>query len=66
MGQFGARSLQVSAEYDVPLAKAIAAHAKKEGVPAGRLGEQDKGLDHGTVIPLLFLNEVFAGYKWCV
>ena len=63
MGQFGARGLQVSVDYDAPLAKAISAHAKREGVPAGERGERNKSLDHGSVIPLLFLNEVYTGYK---
>jgi AmmeMemoRadiSam system protein A len=63
MGQFGVRSLQVSADYDVPLVKAISAHAKREGVPAGERGERNKSLDHGSVIPLLFLNEVYTDYK---
>ena len=32
-------------------------------VPAGTMGEQDRRLDHGTMIPLWFLNRYYGDYQ---
>ena len=57
LGQFGASGVRFSAEYDEPLVEAISGFARKERIPAGTLGERNKALDHGTMIPLHFLRE---------
>jgi aromatic ring-opening dioxygenase LigB subunit len=43
--------------YDEPFVKALEMAAKRAGIPAGTRGERDKTLDHGTMIPLVFLAE---------
>ena len=56
-GNFGSfRAPQVSFEetYDAELVLAISALAKESGFPAGPMGERDKRLDHGTMVPLYF------------
>ncbi|MCR5179386.1 MAG: AmmeMemoRadiSam system protein A [Lachnospiraceae bacterium] len=58
MRRFGAGDVRISVDYDEALAKEIAICAEREGLPAGTLGERDKSLDHGTIIPLYFLDKV--------
>ncbi len=43
--------------YDRELVRAIEAEAAAASVPAGTMGEREKALDHGTLIPLLFLSK---------
>ncbi len=57
--QFGAPQVRMEAVYDETLAQAIEKAAKDAGIPAGTLGERDSALDHGAMIPLYFLNEVY-------
>ena len=59
-GDFGAfrhGELRIEAEYDAPFAKALAELCAAEDFPAGFLGERQATLDHGTMIPLYFLQE---------
>jgi len=55
--RFGAKSIGVSVFYDEEFVKALELAAKRAGIPAGTRGERDKALDHGTMIPLIFLAE---------
>ncbi|MDR1619953.1 MAG: AmmeMemoRadiSam system protein A, partial [Clostridiales bacterium] len=56
--RFGARETKAAAVYDEALAKDIAAFAGERGLPAGPLVRHgDDGLDHGSLVPLLFLGE---------
>ena len=57
LAQFRAPQAACSVEYDRELARRIEALAEREGLPAGALGEREKTLDHGTLIPLLFLQK---------
>lgn len=59
-GDFGASQVVVQAVYDQDLAKQISAQAESQGIPAGFLGEKDPALDHGTMIPLYFIQK-YAG-----
>jgi len=56
-GRFGAPGVQVRAQYDTALAAAITAEAKRQGLPAGPQREHAAGLDHGSSIPLYFLQQ---------
>lgn len=56
-GRFGAKEVCVSVFYDEEFVKALELTAKRAGVPAGTRGERDKALDHGTMVPLIFLAE---------
>ncbi|MDR2793725.1 MAG: AmmeMemoRadiSam system protein A [Treponema sp.] len=55
-GLFRAPHIRFSVEYDEELAGCIGKTAEKAGIPAGKLGERDAGLDHGTMVPLYFLS----------
>jgi AmmeMemoRadiSam system protein A/AmmeMemoRadiSam system protein B len=61
--QFGAGTVRVHARYDEKFVRELEKSAEKAGIPAGTLGERDPALDHATVIPLRFLNEVWSDYR---
>lgn len=54
--QFGAGSVKFSVEYDTELVHEICRLADGQEFPAGTLGERDKTLDHGTMVPLWFIE----------
>ncbi|MDR1604879.1 MAG: hypothetical protein LBS10_08875 [Gracilibacteraceae bacterium] len=60
---FGAARVAVEAEYDEDFAAALAAAAQAMDLPAGIEGESGSGLDHGTLIPLYFLNMFYRDYR---
>ena len=62
-GRFGARSVDFNALYDEELVGAISAEADKAGIPAGTEGERDPLLDHGTTVPMYFINKKYTDYK---
>ncbi|MGX8702094.1 AmmeMemoRadiSam system protein A [Caproiciproducens sp.] len=61
--RFGAPQAAVDARYDTEFVRALTDAAGKAGLPAGTFGEREKALDHGTMIPLRFLNERCADYR---
>ena len=63
MGRFGARGAQTVVRYDEELVAAIAACARKHGAPVCGSGMGDAELDHGTLVPLLFLRETCDGFR---
>lgn len=66
MGDFGAfRAPQVTirADYDRQLVAQICEEADKCRLPAGTEGERDSRLDHGTMIPLYFVNQYWQDYR---
>lgn len=54
--QFGAPQEAFDAAYDAEFVRELEAAAKESGFPAGTLGERDKRLDHGVMVPLYFLS----------
>ncbi|MHB8128233.1 MAG: AmmeMemoRadiSam system protein A [Mobilitalea sp.] len=62
-GGFGAEKVAFQVEYDEDFVEALEASAEREGLEAGTLGEKDAALDHGTMVPLYFINEVLQDYK---
>ena len=62
-GQFGAPGVTLRAAYDRELVSGIEEAAQKQGIYAGTLGEKQKKLDHGTMIPLYFINQKYRDYK---
>ena len=50
-------------EYDEALARTIARIADETGLPAGTEGEREPALDHGTLVPLYFVRQVYSGFK---
>ena len=57
MSAFGAAQTKLSAEYDGELRDEIIRRGEAAGLQVGTLGERDPALDHGTFLPLYFLQE---------
>ncbi len=62
-GDYGYKNVAIQTTYDTGLADEIAYKAKKHDIYAGFLGEKNKKLDHGTMIPLYFINKYYKDYK---
>lgn len=60
--QFHAGNVRIEVDYDTELVKKITRSAKNHHIFAGTLGKDDD-LDHGTMIPLYFLNKYLKDYK---
>ena len=58
---FGASQVSFEVEYDYEFADCLTTLAEKNDISAGYLGEQDKRLDHGTMIPLYFIQKAYGG-----
>lgn len=56
-GRFRAPEVKIRADYDDELVHEICGLCDREDFPAGTMGERDPALDHGTMIPLWFLNQ---------
>ncbi len=63
MRQFHAPQVKIRAEYDSDFSEALANAASAEGFPAGTLGERNAELDHGTLIPLYYVNQFLTDYR---
>ncbi|MBQ9060360.1 MAG: AmmeMemoRadiSam system protein A [Firmicutes bacterium] len=61
--QFGAREVSFEETYDEELVSAICDLADRNGFPAGTLGERDKRLDHGTMVPLWFIRQKWQDFR---
>ena len=62
-GRFRAAQVCFDEEYDRELVNELADIARGQGFPAGVMGERDKRLDHGTMVPLYFIRRKFTGAK---
>ena len=61
--RFGAPEVSFQMEYDTALVNAIEKHAYVQGIDAGKLGEKDAALDHGTMVPLYFITRKYTDFK---
>jgi len=61
--QFGASNVEITVKYDESLVNVISKEAKKQNIPAGTQGEINPSLDHGTMVPLYFINQHYTDYK---
>ena len=61
--RFGAREVRFDEKYDTLLAEKICSLADEKGLPAGFLGERDRSLDHGTMVPLYFIRKNYDGFR---
>ena len=61
--RFGAGSVKIHVDYDDELVKKISSLCDKTGFPAGTMGERLPALDHGTMVPLYFVNKYYTNYK---
>jgi len=62
-GRFGARSVAIRADYDEDFVETLENIAIRENLQAGTLGEKEPRLDHGTLVPLYFINQYYKDYK---
>ena len=60
---FRAPEVSFDEEYDEDLVDRISILAMERGFPAGTLGERDRKLDHGTMVPLWFIRQKYSGGK---
>lgn len=61
--RFGAPRVSVEKEYDTELVEVLADMAFEADLRAGTLGEKDASLDHGTLVPLYFIEQQWQDYK---
>ena len=61
--RFGAGNVEICADYDEELVKKITSLCDRTGFPAGTMGERSPVLDHGTMVPLYFVNKFYTNYK---
>ncbi len=61
--RFRAPGVRFSEQYDTELVNRICELADAENLPAGTLGERDKDLDHGTMVPLWFVRNKYTAGK---
>lgn len=57
--RFGAGEVSFYEEYDTELVTEISVIADRNDFPAGTLGEVDRTLDHGTMVPLWFVRNKY-------
>ena len=62
-GQFGVGKVKMEVSYDTEFVDKLCEMAKAADFPAGTLGERDRRLDHGTLVPLYFVNKYWKGYR---
>ncbi len=63
MGRFRAPQVRLQVNYDTEFVKALSERCAETGFPAGTAGERESALDHGTMIPLIFLDRCCRNYK---
>ncbi len=56
MSQFRAPQVSLTVKYDSDFSQKLSEAAMNENLPAGKIGERNPDLDHGTMIPLRFLE----------
>lgn len=61
--RFGAPEVSVNKQYDTELVATLCEEAENAGISAGTLGQKDKQLDHGTMIPLYFIDQHYSDYN---
>lgn len=61
--QFGAGQVKTEVDYDTEFVENLCKLADAGDLPAGTLGERDPRLDHGTMVPLYFVNKYWKDYR---
>lgn len=62
-GRFGSKDISFLVNYDEIFVENLEALAERRLIEAGTLGEKDPSLDHGTMVPLYFINQYLKDYK---
>ena len=61
--RFDAPQIRFREEYDEELVGRIERIAGDAGFPAGTQGQRAPELDHGTMVPLYFIRQVYSGFR---
>ncbi len=61
--QFRAGQVQMEVKYDTEFIENLCKLAEAGNLPAGTAGERNRQLDHGTMVPLYFVNQYWKQYK---
>ena len=61
--EFRAPEVKFDLEYDEELVNLVSDKASDTGFPAGKLGEKNSQLDHGTMVPLWFILKKYHDFK---
>lgn len=61
--QFRAPCVQMDVRYDTEFVERLCRLSDAEDFPAGTEGERDSRLDHGTMVPLYFVNRYIKDYR---
>ena len=61
--QFGAGQVKIEASYDTDFVENLCKLAEAGEIPAGTAGERGRRLDHGTMVPLYFVNQYWKEYQ---
>lgn len=62
-GQFGVPGVSFEVNYDQELTDRLTDVCLEHPFPAGTQYDRDKQLDHGTMVPLYFINQKYTDYK---
>jgi AmmeMemoRadiSam system protein A/AmmeMemoRadiSam system protein B len=62
-GKFGARDVRITVAYDTEFRRSLIDLINQNDIPAGTMGERNSTLDHGTMVPLYFINQQYRDYK---
>ncbi len=61
--EFDAPDITFKVNYDCDFANKLSHLAEQAAIPAGTLGERYKQLDHGTMVPLYFVDQFYKDYR---
>lgn len=61
--QFGAGQVRFQVRYDMEFVENLCKLSDAGDIPAGIAGERDRRLDHGTMVPLYFVNQYWKDYQ---
>lgn len=61
--QFRAGHVKIEVSYDREFVETLCSMPEVRNLPAGTEGERSRELDHGTMVPLYFVNQCFKDYK---
>ncbi len=60
---FRVPGVKLAVSYDTEFVNELSSIAEERNLPAGTLGEREKRLDHGTMVPLYFMEQFWQGYR---
>jgi AmmeMemoRadiSam system protein A len=60
---FGAGQVRMQVAYDERFVDELCVEAMQSDLDAGTMGERDKSLDHGTMVPLYFILQKYTDFR---